>query len=333
MRRVAIIGLSLALVATGLAVAKKKHHHGKLPRGPYPTLGACQVFPKASGPANAPSAADESAWNQDISQAPLDPNSAGYIAYINAHGGDSVHPDFGSPAQYGFPYAVVGMKQKRTKVHFTAYGDESTHGAYRVPLKALVEGGQASDGDRHVLAVDRKRCKLFELYRAFAQKSPKPHWNADGGVIWDMRSAGLRTDGFTSADAAGLPIFPGLARYDEAAAGQINHALRMTVSTTRDAWVHPASHCAGSGSDPSAPPMGLRLRLSAGYDISGFTGPARAIAVALKQYGTIVADNGSNWYISGTSDRRWPDENLDQLKSIPGSAFDVVRSAAPIHQC
>ena len=333
MRRAAIIGLALALVACGLAVAKKKHHHGKLPRGPYPSLGACSAFPKSSAAANAPSAADESAWNQDISQAPLDPNSAGYIAYINAHGGDSVHPDFGSPPEYGFPYAVVGKKQKRTKVHFTAYGDESDHGAYRVPLKALVEGGQASDGDRHVLAVDRKRCKLYELYRAFAQKRPKPHWNADGGVIWNLRSAALRTDGFTSADAAGLPIFPGLARFDEAASGHIDHALRVTVSSTRDAWIHPASHCAGSGSDPSAPPMGLRLRLSAGYDISGFTGPARAIAVALKQYGLIVADNGSNWFISGTSDRRWPDENLDQLKSIPGAAFQVVQSAAAVHPC
>ena len=333
MRRAAIIGLALALVACGLAVAKKKHHHGKLPRGPYPSLGACSAFPKSSAAANAPSAADESAWNQDISQAPLDPNSAGYIAYINAHGGDSVHPDFGSPPEYGFPYAVVGKKQRRTKVHFTAYGDESDHGAYRVPLKALVEGGQASDGDRHVLAVDRKRCKLYELYRAFAQKRPKPHWNADGGVIWNLRSAALRTDGFTSADAAGLPIFPGLARFDEAASGHIDHALRVTVSSTRDAWIHPASHCAGSGSDPSAPPMGLRLRLSAGYDISGFTGPARAIAVALKQYGLIVADNGSNWFISGTSDRRWPDENLDQLKSIPGAGFQVVQSAAAVQPC
>jgi hypothetical protein len=332
-RRVAVIGLALALVVCGLAVAKKKHHHGKPPRGPYPSLGACPVFPNAPAAANAPSASDESAWNQDISQAPLDPNSAGYIAYINAHGGDSVHPDFGSPREYGFPYAVVGKKQKRTKVHFTAYGDESDHGAYRVPLKALVEGGQSSDGDRHVLAVDRKRCKLYELYRAFAQKRPKPHWNADGGVIWNLRSAALRQEGFTSADAAGLPIFPGLARYDEAAGGGIHHALRVTVSSTRDAWVHPASHCAGSGSDPSAPPMGLRLRLSAGYDISGFTGPGRAIAVALKQYGLIVADNGSNWFISGTSDRRWPDENLDQLKSIPGSAFEVVQSAAAVHIC
>jgi hypothetical protein len=331
-RRAAVIALALVVAVAGIAVAKKKQR-GKPPRGPYPTLGRCAVFPKSSAAANAPSAADQTAWNQDISQAPLHPNSANYIAYINAHGGDLVHPDFGSRREYGFPYAVVGKRQKRTKVSFTAYGDESDRGTYRVPLKALVEGGQGSDGDRHVLAVDRKRCKLYELYRAFARKRPKPHWNADSGVIWNLRSADLRPDGFTSADAAGLPIFPGLARYEEAAAGSIHHALRVTVSTTRDAWVHPASHCAGSASDPNAPPMGLRLRLNAGYDISGFSGPARAIAVALKQYGLIVADNGSNWFISGTSDRRWPDGNLDLLKSIPGSAFEVVQSAAPIHQC
>jgi hypothetical protein len=336
-RRATVIALALAVAIAGLSVAglsvAKKKQRGKPPRGPYPSLGACQVFPKSTAGPNAPSAADESAWNQDISQAPLDPNSANYIAYINAHGGDFVHPDFGSPREYGFPYAVVGKKQKRTKVKFTAYGDESTHGAYRVPLKALVEGGQKSDGDRHVLAVDRKRCKLYELYRAFARKRPKPHWNADSGVIWNLRSAALRTPGFTSADAAGLPIFPGLARFDEAASGRIDHALRVTVSTTRDAWINPASHCAGSTNDANAPPMGLRLRLSGGYDISRFTGPARAIAVALKQYGLIVADNGSNWFISGTSDRRWPDENLDQLKSIPGSAFEVVQSAASVHVC
>jgi hypothetical protein len=331
-RRAAVIALALAVAAGGVAVAKRKHH-GKPPRGPYPSLGACPVFPKSSAAPNAPSAADESAWNQDISQAPLDPNSAGYIAYINAHGGDFVHPDFGSPREYGFPYAVVGKKQKRTKLKFTAYGDESTHGAYRVPLNALVEGGQSSDGDRHVLAVDRKRCKLYELYRAFARKRPKPHWDADSGVIWNLRSPALRPDGFTSADAAGLPIFPGLARFDEAAGTGIHHALRVTVSSTRDAWIHPASHCAGSSTSTSAPPMGLRLRLNGGYDISRFTGPARAIAVALKQYGLIVADNGSNWFISGTSDRRWSDENLDQLKSLPGSAFEVVQSAAPIHPC
>jgi hypothetical protein len=323
--------LTLALVAAGAAVAKKKHH--KQPRGPYPSLGSCPVFPKSSADPNAASAGDESAWNQDVSQAPLDPNSAAYIAYINAHGGDFLHPDFGSPREYGFPYAVVGKKPKRTKVNFTAYGDESDHGAYRIPFSALVEGGQNSDGDRHVLSFDRARCRLYELYRGFAKKRPKPHWNADAGVIWDLRSAGLRPEGFTSADAAGLPIFPGLARFDEASAGRIDHAFRVTVASTQDAWVHPASHCAGDTSSPSAPPMGLRLRLSAGYDISGITGPAHAIAVALKQYGVIVADNGSNWFFSGTSDRRWPDENLDQLKSIPGAAFQVVQSAAPIHHC
>jgi hypothetical protein len=331
-RRAAIALIAVALVLAGGAMAKRKHHH-KQPRGPYPGLGSCLVFPSSGAPPGAPSAADESAWSQDVSAAPLDPRSRGYIAYIGAHGGDFLHPDFGSPRAYGFPYTVVGRKQKRTKVRFTAYGKESTHGPYRVPFEALVEGGQRSDGDRHVLTVDRARCRLYELYRAFPRKRPKRHWNAGSGVIWDLRSAALRPEGFTSADAAGLPIFPGLARYDEAAAGRIDHALRVTVDSTQDAWLHPASHCAGDSSNPNAPPMGLRLRLGAGYDISRFTGPARAIATALKRYGMIVADNGSNWFISGTSDRRWRDENLDQLKSIPGSAFEVVQSAAPIHRC
>jgi hypothetical protein len=327
---VPVAALLIALLA-GAAVAKRKHHAP--PRGPYPSLGSCPIFPKPQVSGAAPSAGDESAWNQDVSSAPLDPNSANYIAYINSHGGTLLHPDFGSPRPYGFPYSVAAGKQKRTKVRFTAYGDESDRGPYRVPLNSLVEGGQGSDGDRHVLTVDPARCKLYELYRAFPRKRPKAHWNADSGVIWDLTSAALRPEGFTSADAAGLPIFPGLARYDQAAAGHIDHALRVTVDSTQNAWIHPASHCAGDTGNPNAPPMGLRLRLSASYDISGITGPAHAIAAALKQYGLIVADNGSNWFISGSSDRRWPDENLDQLKSIPGSAFQVVESAAAIHRC
>jgi hypothetical protein len=196
-----------------------------------------------------------------------------------------------------------------------------------------VEGGAGSDGDRHVLSIDRKRCRLFELYRAYPRKSPKPHWDADAGVIWNLRSTGLRPAGWTSADAAGLPIFPGLVRYDEVARGEINHAIRVTFSSTRDAWINPASHCAGDTSNAAAPPMGLRMRLGAGFDISAFTGASRVIATALKRYGFIVADNGSNWFFSGTSDRRWDDENLNQLKSIPGSAFQVVQSAAPVHAC
>jgi hypothetical protein len=327
-----VAALCLAVGAAGIAVAKKKRG-GKLPRGPYPGLGSCDVFPKPSVGPGSPVVEDQSSWNQDVSASPLDPNSANYIAYVNSHGGTMLHPDFGSPREYGFPYAVVGKRQKRTKVSFTAYGDESTHGPYRVPLKALVEGGQSSDGDRHVLAVDSARCKLYELYRAFPKKKPKPHWNADSAVIWDLSSPALRTDGFTSADAAGLPIFPGLVRFDEAASGQINHAIRMTVGSTQNAWVHPGSHCAGDTDNPNAPPMGLRLRLGAGYSIAGLTGPSRAIAQAMKTYGMVIADNGSNWYFGGTSDRRWDDENLNQLKQIPGSAFEVVRSAAPIHRC
>jgi hypothetical protein len=331
-RRAVVIGLVPLLALAGLAVAKKKHG-GNPPRGPYPSLGACPVFPASVAAPDAPSAEDESAWNQDVSQAPLDPNSASYIAYIQSKGSDSLHPDFGSPRQYGFPYAVVGAKQKRTKVKFTAYGADSDHGAYRVPLNSLVEGGSSSDGDRHVLSVDPARCALYELYRAFVSKKGKPHWNADSGTIWDLRSPALRSDGLTSADAAGLPIFPGLVRYDEAASGQINHAIRLTVESTQKAWIHPGSHCAGDTTNPAAPPMGLRLRLAAGYDTSGLSGPALAIAEALKRYGLIVADNGSNWFISGTSDRRWPDDNVSLLKQIPGSAFEVVQSAAPVHSC
>ncbi len=330
----ALAALGLASLGAGAVATGAKKKAAKLPRGPYPGLGGCPVFPASGAAPGAPSAPDQTAWNQDVSAAPLDPDSDQIIAYINSHGGDELHPDFGSPREYGMPYAVVGKRQGRTRVKFTAYGDESDRGRYRVPPKALVEGGQRSDGDRHVLAVDRSRCLLYELYRSFFRKRPKPpRWYADSGVIWDLRSPGLRSEGFTSADAAGLPVFPGLSRYDEAASGEIRHALRVTFASTRDAWIKPASHCAGDSSSPEAPPMGMRLRLAGDYPLGGFSGHARVIAVALKRYGLIVADNGSNWFFSGSSDRRWDDENLDQLKRIPGSAFEVVRSAASVHAC
>jgi hypothetical protein len=303
--------------------------------GPYPALGGCPVFPDppASLPADAPSLADETAWNQDISKAPVARNSAAAIAYIDSHGGDRLHPDFGSPRSYGFPYAVVGRGQRKLPIRYTAYGDESDRGPFPIPTGAPVEGGAHSDGDRHVLAVDRPTCRLYELYSAFPEGGRHPHWNAGSGAEWNLRSAALRPDGWTSADAAGLPIFPGLARYDEVAAGHLEHAIRVTFESTRNAWVHPASHCAGDTSNPDAPAMGTRLRLRPGYGLGRFRGEARTIAVALKRYGLIVADNGSNWYLGGSSDRRWRDEDLDQLKSIPGSAFQVVRSAARPHRC
>jgi hypothetical protein len=326
--------LGVLALASALCVALLLAASAPSALGPYASLGSkCGVFPTAQYFApGAPSAPDETAWNQDISTAPVAANSDAIIAFINSHGGSELHPDFGSPRPYGIPYTVVGKRAKKTKLKFTAYGDEADHGKYRVPLNAPVEGGANADGDRHVISYDKARCKLYELFNAYPDKK-RGRWKADVGVIWDLTSPDLRQDGLTSADAAGLPIFPGLVRYDEVAAGQLNHAIRLTVETSRSAWIHPASHCASSETNPNAPPMGLRLRLNAGYDTSQFTGAAAVIATALKRYGFIVADNGSNWYFSGTSDRRWDDDNLNQLKSIPGSAFEVVQSQAEVHVC
>jgi hypothetical protein len=319
------LAVAVALVAPGPAAAV----------GPYPDLGSCPVFPAppASLSPRAPSLATEAAWNQNIAKAPRARNSAKVIAYIDAHGGTAIHPDFGSPRAYGFPYAVVGTGARPLPIHYTAYGAESSPGPFPIPAAAPVEGGNNAEGDRHVIAIDKATCKDYELYDAHFRAKPKPHWDAGSGVEWHLRSAALRPDGWTSADAAGLPIFPGLVRYDDAAAGHLDHAIRVTMDVTRDAYIHPASHCAGSTGDGAAPPMGLRLRLKAGYPLGGMGTAARAIAVAMKEYGLIVADNGSNWYISGTSDRRWDDEELDALKAIPGSAFEVVRSAAAARPC
>ncbi|MGB7588463.1 MAG: hypothetical protein WBM00_07115 [Solirubrobacterales bacterium] len=322
---VGLFALGVALLGAGATVAL----------GPYPDLGSCSVFPSPSPSLSptAPGLPNEAAWNQDISKAPVASNSAAIIAYIDSHGGDHLHPDFGSPRAYGFPYAVVGAGQRKLPIHYTAYGDESDPGPFPIPPNAPVEGGQHSNGDRHVLVVDRASCTLYELGRAFFKAKPHPHWNADVGVSWNLRSTALRPDSWTSADAAGLPILPGLIRYEEVAAGQVNHAIRVTFDSTRNAWVHPGSHCAGDTSNPAAPPMGLRLRLRASYGLERFSGAAKVIATALKRYGLIVADNGSNWFFGGTSDKRWNDEDLDQLKQIPGQAFEVVRSAAAVHKC
>ncbi len=325
----------LAAIAGLVSVAALLVPASAVALGPYPSLGGCPVFPPppAGLSPRAPSLPTEAAWNQDVSKAPVAPGSAATIAYIDSHGGDLLHPDFGSPRAYGLPYAVVSAGRRPLPVHYTAYGNESDPGPFPVPLGAPVEGGARSDGDRHLLTVDRSTCTLFELYRAFPMRGRRPHWNADSGARWDLRSAARRPDSWTSADAAGLPIFPGLVRYDEVAAGHVDHALRVTFDSTRDAWVHPASHCAGDTADGRAPAMGTRLRLRASYGLGHFTGASRVIAEALKRYGLIVADNGSNWFFGGTSDRRWDDANLDQLKRIPGSAFQVVKSATRAHAC
>jgi Fibronectin type III domain len=275
----------------------------------------CSVFPP------------DNPWNRDISHDPVDPNSAAYIASIGAT--SHLHPDFGTNPGYGIPYTVVGAGQRRVPIHFTDYGDESDPGPYPIPPNAPVEGAGAP-GDRHVIVVQTGTCRLFELFNA--TRNADESWNASSGAVFDLRSNRLRPDGWTSADAAGLPIFAGLVRYDEVAAGAIDHAIRFTVERTRRAYIHPATHCASSSTDPSLPPMGLRLRLKAGFDISGFPRDDRVILTAMKRYGLIVADNGSNWFFTGAPDPRWSDDDLDRLKAVPGSAFEAVRSGAP-HSC
>ena len=326
---------AIGAVAIGLAMAFAVLVSRAGAVGPYPDLGSCQVFPDppAGLSPRAASLPTQAAWNQDISKAPRHPRSAAIVSYIDSQGGDHLHPDFGSPRPYGFPFAVVDSGQPKLPVNYTAYGDESDPGPFPIPASAPIEGGNGSDGDRHVLAVDRSTCTLYELYRAFYKPQPSPHWNADSGVAWDLGSPALHPAGWTSADAAGLPIFPGLVRYEEVAAGRVDHAIRVTFESTRDAWIKPAVHCAGDTAGAAAPPMGLRLRLKAGYGLGRFSGHARTIAEAMKRYGLIVADNGSNWFFSGSSDRRWDDENLNQLKRIPGSAFEVVKSAARARLC
>ncbi len=329
------MGVLAGCLATTLCVAAGLLAAESSAVGPDPELFGCPAFPDPphSLSPHAPSLPNQAAWNQDISRAPVARNSARVIAYIDRHGGDHLHPDFGSPRSYGLPYGFVGFPKRWLPIHYTAYGEESDRGPFPIPPDARVEGGPASDGDRHVIVLDRTRCILYELYGAFFERRPRPHWNADSGARWNLRSRARRPDSWTSADAAGLPIFPGLVRHDEAAEGRVGHAIRVTFASTRNAWIHPATHCAGETTSPNAPAMGARLRLRRGYPLRGFTGPARRIAIALKRYGMIVADNGSNWFIGGSSDRAWDDENLNQLKRIPGRAFQVVRSRARPHVC
>ena len=276
----------------------------------------------------------DNAWNTDISKAPVDPDSAALIASIGLTRG--LHPDFGAGlwegAPIGIPYVVVGAGQPKVKITFTDYGDESDPGPYPVPPNAPIEGqradGGAFGGDRHVLVIDRSANRLYELGNAVPQADGS--WLASGGAVFHLDSNTVRPGGragWTSADAAGLPIFPGLARYDEAATGVIAHALRFTVSRTRRAYVPPATHWASSDTSANLPPMGMRVRLRAAYAIPpGTSTESRAILQALKTYGMLVADNGSSWYISGAPDERWNNEALlRELGAVKGADFEVVR--------
>jgi hypothetical protein len=304
---------SLILVVASLIVLATVPALAKAPSSTAPHEGQCPILPASNS------------LNQDISHAPVDPNSAKYIESIGAQ--VHLHADFGTPPSYGIPYAVVGPRQPEVPIHFTEYGEESNPGPYPIPANASVEGA-GEEGDRHVLVLQEGTCKLYELYAAQRKGTG---WDAGSGAMFDLRSNHLRPEGWTSADAAGLPIFPLLVRYPEVKAGQIDHALRVTVERTQRGYVHPATHFASSDSNSNLPPMGLRLRLKASFSLAGYHGQALVVLRTLKRYGLIVADNGSSWYITGAPNPRWHDEDLDQLKRVPGSAFEAV-SAGPIRR-
>lgn len=266
----------------------------------------------------------DNAWNQDISSAPVDPNSSAIINFI----GDStpLHPDFGAGLYdgqtIGIPYLVVSGSPF-VNIKYTAYGSESDPGPMPVPKNAPIEGyPNPGNGDRHVLVLDRDTCWLYELYSSYPQKNGS--WDAASGAVWDLLNDEQRPYTWTSADAAGLPVFAGLARYDEVASGEIQHALRFTLQSSATAFTPPASHWAGNSTNVYAAPMGMRMRLQASYNISSFPPQAQVVLAALKKYGMIMADNGSSMYISGDPDNRWDNNDLGTLKTVPASAFEVL---------
>lgn len=266
---------------------------------------------------------DNNAWNTPIDNEPVDPNSANLIATIGV--GKNLHPDFGADldgSPFGIPYVVVEGTQPTVPMSFD-YDDESDPGPYPIPPNPPIEGGASASGDRHILVIDRDNHKLYETWDSHPSGGG---WHCGSGAIFNLATGALRPDGWTSADAAGLPIFPGLVRYDEVVLrGEIAHALRFTVSKSRRAYIDPARHYASSSTDVNRPPMGMRVRLKASFNISGYPPSAQVILTALKRYGMIVADNGSDWFLSGAPDPRWDDEELNTLKSLRGSDFEVVK--------
>ncbi|MEO8692152.1 MAG: hypothetical protein ABI658_01470 [Acidimicrobiales bacterium] len=281
------------------------------------TIGGCPAFPT------------DNYWHADVSGLPVHPNSAAYVASIGASSG--LKADFGSGlwegGPIGIPFVSVGAGQPKVTVGFD-YDDESDPGPYPIPANPPIEGGAQADGDRHILVVDSSTCRLYELFAAYPANNGA--WTAGSGAIYDLRSNAMRPAGWTSADAAGLPILPGLVRYDEVAQGVINHAIRITVPRTQKAYVWPARHLASSRTDTNLPPMGLWLRLRADFDVSGYPRDAQIILQALKKYGAIVADNGSPWYMSGAPDERWNNDVLQTLRRVPGSAFEALDTTSLI---
>jgi hypothetical protein len=310
--------LLLAALAAGVAQASGEPASKAHSAAKGPQEAGCPMFPA------------NNALNRDISHAPVDPHSAQYISSIGP--GGHLHPSFSSTPGYGMPYLIVGPSQPKVPVRFYLSPRSSDPGPYPIPLSAPIQGerspGSIEPGDNHVLVLQSGACKLYELYKA---RRAGGGWEAGSGAVFNLRSNKLRPDGWTSADAAGLPIFPLLARYPEARAGAIKHALRVTVPRTQDGYVHPATHISSSDTDPGLPPMGERLRLKASFDLSPYHGEALIVLQALKRYGLIIADEGGAWNIGGTHDAGWSDRDLKQIESVPGSAFEAVSTGPIIH--
>jgi hypothetical protein len=305
----------LTAVAATLAGTSQYLPIIRQPGTPSPQIAGCNIFPA------------DNIWNTPIDSLPVHANSVSYVNRIGA--GRTLHADFGSGvwppgsnSPIGIPFITVPSGQPKVAVTFVWWPEESDPGPYPIPPNAPIEGGPDADGDRHVLVLEQESCLLYELYSAFPQAGNA--WEAGNGAVYDLNSQALRPDGWTSADAAGLPILPGLVRYDEVASGEIRHAIRFTAPETQAAHLWPARHDASSQTGTSYPPLGLRLRLRADYDISGFSPQIQVILQAFKTYGLILADNGSPWYISGAPDARWDNDALHEMDVITGADFEAV---------
>jgi hypothetical protein len=272
-----------------------------------PVIEGCQVFPA------------DNEWNRNVAADAVDPRSAQYMAAMNG-GAQKLHPDFGGAGEYGIPWIAVSASQEKVPMTFD-YDEDSDPGPYPIPAHAPIEGGPDSGGDRHILVLDKDNCRLYETFDTWKEGAG---WRAGSGAIFDLGSNALRPRYLTSADAAGLPILPGLIRHDEIKAGKINHALRFTVRRTQRAFVHPATHFASVHTDPALPPLGLRVRLKKDFDISGFSQTAQIILTAMKEYGMFLADNGADWFITGEANPAWVDDEIQQLSQVPASAFEAI---------
>lgn len=308
------LGIAVLVLALGACAAAEPDRSAAAPEPALAPVAGCTVFPS------------DNWWHADVSDLPVHERSAAWLARMSP--ASELHPDFGPSygdgPPYGIPVTVVHSDHRKVRVRFT-YADESDRVRYPLGRDTRIEGGRRSDGDRHAIVVDRDRCRLYETY---ATRVRDGRWRAGSGAVWSLRSNALRPDGWTSADAAGLPILPGLLRWREVRDGTIDHAIRFTTDETSSWHLWPARHDAGAHTDRRYPPMGARFRLDAGFDTTGYGGYARRVIRAMQTYGLVLADNGSPWYFQGEQHRRWPERLIADLKRIPADAFVAVDTSS-----